>query len=720
MKRILLAALVAFAVAPNGGAPAQAQISAAIGKPLPSADMPAGQVSVRVVAGSPSAPVSGTEVTLLVNGTPQIARTDSAGRAFFKDLPAGAKLQAKAVDEDKKEIASEEFTAPSDSGVRVMLTTRPWNPGGGAGMTGGEGGAMPNPRQMSGEPRPEDKDPPGSLTVRLSYDDFKDAPPVGVPVALVGYSADDSVKFARVESDKEGRATFTGLDRTGATSYFAMTLLPRGTGVDRLSSTPAVLDPRVGVRLILSGEKRSSTAPNVDDLTKLEKQEVAVPAGKVRIALEGGVEDQEIRLIDAESKTVLGRGRPQLGKPNPQDIQASAQFSAKPDLEAGTLDVLVHGGGGGDDRPLSDVSIKVVAANADGVPAPDAVALADLQTTDNGQARTKIAKLDVPLVATILINGKPLTSKPFDLVKSGGQLVVEAHWDSAGKPEAMFDLVPRPGQVVFAETSMHGNLYRSLPFQPVTDRGSSATLFIFPRILFTFSITSRLDDEYLAVNGRFELSNNSWVPYSGGPDGVMVPLPKGFTGGLVAEMDQADVAIEPKEGFRIIRPIAPGTKQFHGAFSLPVDDGSVSWSMDLPWGAFNSGMEILQVPGMSVDTPKGADGQVMNVPQGSFFVMPRIQILPKQAMVLTIHGLPQPAKWRVWVPRIIGSLVVLLIIGGVVFAMVRSKSDLAGRGARRQQLLDALVAMEKAGSTNQARKDELIKELEELWDDGPT
>ena len=116
-------------------------------------------------------------------------------------------------------------------------------------MGGGEGGAMPNPRQMSGEPRPEDQDPPGSLTVRLTYDDFKDAqPPAGVPVVLVGYSSDDSVKFSRVESDKDGRATFTGLDRSGGTSYFAMTLLPRGSGVERLISTPAVLDASEAAR----------------------------------------------------------------------------------------------------------------------------------------------------------------------------------------------------------------------------------------------------------------------------------------------------------------------------------------------------------------------------------------------------------------------------------------------------------------------------------------
>src|SRR5690606_31337360 len=121
----------------------------------------------------------------------------------------------------------------------------------------------------------------------------------------------------------------------------------------------------------------------------------------------------------------------------------------------------------------------------------------------------------------------------------------------------------RPGQVFVAETTMHGQLYRSMPFQPVPHTGTRVSLFIFPRILFTFSLTSRVDDEYLAVNGRFEVSNNAWAPYApAGSDGLVIPLPKGFVGGLVAEKDQNDVALMPGEGFRIIRPLAPGQKQF--------------------------------------------------------------------------------------------------------------------------------------------------------------
>lgn len=704
MKRILIAMLVAVSAAP-----AAAQTAAAIGKPLPSPDLEQGTVSVRVIAGSPSSPVSNTEVTLSVNGTPQVARTDDAGRAFFKNLPAGAQLQAKVLDEDKKEITSDPFTL-GDSGVRLMLTTRPWNPGAGMGM-GGPGGAMPEPRQMSGEPRPEDKDPPGTLTVRLTYDDFKDAPPVDVPVALVGYKADDSVTYQVAKSDKEGRATFTKLDRSGATAYFAMTLLPRGTGVDRLASTPAVLDARVGVRMILSGDKRNSTAPNIDDLTRLEKQENPPPAGKVRVNLLGGVENAEVRLVDAETKNVIGRTKPQQGPPNPQDISGQERFDGKPDMPTGTLDVVVHGGGGRDDKPMPDITVKVLPAAEDTPP------YAESQTADDGKAHFATLPKAGQLVVQLSINGKPITTKPFELAKSGGVVDVEVHWDTEGQPEALFDLIPRPGQVVYAETTMGGHLYRSAPLQPVTDRGSNTTLFIYPRILFTFSLTSRIDDEYLAVNGRFELSNYSWAPYVGGPDGLLVPLPKGFVGGLVAEKDQGDVALEPTEGFRIVRPIAPGTRAFVGAFSLPVDGGSVRWNWDLPFGAFNSGIEFMKVPGMNVVTPPGVQGQEMTVPQGTFYVLPRVQIMPRQSMVMTITGLPSKPAWAVWLPRIIGAFVIVLILGGVAFAFVARKPDTAGRAARRQQLLDALVAMDKAGSKNEKRREELLGELESLWDD---
>src|SRR5262249_33877945 len=156
-----------------------------------------------------------------------------------------------------KEITSESFPVPSDQGARLMLSTKPFEPGGGGAPFAGGAGGMPEPRQMSGEPRPEPADAPGTYTVRLTYDDFKDAaPPAGIQVALVGYSANDNVDLQLGKTDKDGRYAFTGLDRSGATSYFAMAQLPRGPGVDRMISSPAIPDSHAGIRLVLSAEKR--------------------------------------------------------------------------------------------------------------------------------------------------------------------------------------------------------------------------------------------------------------------------------------------------------------------------------------------------------------------------------------------------------------------------------------------------------------------------------
>ena len=97
-KLALLCAVALGGVALNA-APAAAQMAAALGKPLPSPDLPVGTVSVRIVAGSAASPVVGTDVTLVVNDTPRVARTDSAGRATFGGLPAGAKVIAHVTDE---------------------------------------------------------------------------------------------------------------------------------------------------------------------------------------------------------------------------------------------------------------------------------------------------------------------------------------------------------------------------------------------------------------------------------------------------------------------------------------------------------------------------------------------------------------------------------------------------------------------------------------------
>src|SRR5262249_34207203 len=157
-------------------------------------------------------------------------------------------------------------------------TTKPWQGGAGGAPFAGGGAGMPQPRSMSGQARGDQADPAGQITVRVTYDDFADSPE-GVPITLVGYSADDTTSYQVQISDKQGRAQFRDLDRSGGTSYFAMALLPRNGAVDRLTSEHIVLDAQVGRRLVLSSEKRSSTAPAIDDFAKFDPA-VPTPAGK--------------------------------------------------------------------------------------------------------------------------------------------------------------------------------------------------------------------------------------------------------------------------------------------------------------------------------------------------------------------------------------------------------------------------------------------------------
>jgi hypothetical protein len=707
--------LCALAIA-LAAAPAAAQPAAALGHPLPAQELATGTVSVRVIAGSPTKNVIGVDVTLDVNGTPRQARTDAGGRAIFKDLPAGATVQAKIVDEDKKEVASDAFPLPADSGVKVMLTTRPMQAGmGGAPFAGGAGGGMPEPRVLSGQPRPEQADPAGTYTVRVTYDDLKEAtPPANVPVVLVGYGSDDSVKVQVKKTGDDGRVQFTDLDRSGGTSYFAMAELTRGSSTDRLFAQPIVMLPQVGIRVLLSSAKRDSAAPPIDDL---DANGEAVPAGKVRVTLEGVPENEPIALVDAATGTVIAKTAIGEGPPDPTAISGGAPFEARPDLPAGTLAVDAHGGPGSAMNPLPHIAVRVFPADQ-AEPGEDAIAA---ETDAEGNA--KISVMGAQLKAVLTINGRDFMVPAFDLSQAGGALHVTAQWTS--KPEAAFDYVPRADQVVYAETLMRGQRYRTRPFVGVPERGAHVVMQILPRLLFSFSLTSRSEDQFLNVQGRFELYNNSWAPYSGGPDGVLLPLPKGFKAGILAEQDQADIAVVPNEGFRIVRPVPPGGKRFLGGFSLPVEDGTAEWKLDLPFGAYQSGIEIMQVPGMSIKTPPNVTASTETDARGKWYVLPRITILPNQSMVMAVSGMPSTPGWSIWVPRLVALLVVALMLGGLGLAIARRRTvvaapDGADRAKRRQQLLDELVELERGERTpkEDRRREVLLGELERLWDEG--
>jgi cytochrome c biogenesis protein CcmG, thiol:disulfide interchange protein DsbE len=298
MKRLLVIASLIFVL----GSVASAQPAAVLGQPLPPPDLDVGAISVRVVAGSPTAPVAHLTVTLVVGGQLHTAVTDAAGRAQFTGIAAGASVFARIIASDGLAHTSRTFMVPTAGGTRVMLSTEAWQPV----------STLPSAREVSGMARPDSKIPAGSLVVGVTYDDLKDPkPPANVAVALVGYAADDTIAVITQRTDPAGDARFTGLDQTGATAYFAMTQLPRKGLDDRLIGGPVALDATAGVRLVLSGELRTATAAAVDDLAHLVEQDATVRAGKIVVRLEGALPEGEhaVSLVDATSGKVVASGK---------------------------------------------------------------------------------------------------------------------------------------------------------------------------------------------------------------------------------------------------------------------------------------------------------------------------------------------------------------------------------------------------------------------------
>jgi hypothetical protein len=89
------------------------------GVPLPSSELPAGTLTVRVIRGSLSNLVVDQQVELQGDST-ATTKTNDAGRAEFTGLKPGARIKAVVV-VDGERVESQEITMPPTAGVRVML-----------------------------------------------------------------------------------------------------------------------------------------------------------------------------------------------------------------------------------------------------------------------------------------------------------------------------------------------------------------------------------------------------------------------------------------------------------------------------------------------------------------------------------------------------------------------------------------------------------------------
>jgi hypothetical protein len=90
------------------------------GIPRPVTDLPDGSISVRVIRGELSNNLTNQPVELRVGGKVLTAKTDESGRAQFDKVTPGATVKA-STDVGAEHLESQEFAAPAQGGVRLML-----------------------------------------------------------------------------------------------------------------------------------------------------------------------------------------------------------------------------------------------------------------------------------------------------------------------------------------------------------------------------------------------------------------------------------------------------------------------------------------------------------------------------------------------------------------------------------------------------------------------
>lgn len=358
---LLLAAPAA--AAPPPGMPDPRQMS---GIPRPDPQIPAGEITVRVLRGGFDAPALDATVELELRSADgklaelRAATAGNQGRAHFRDLGAFAGGQAVArVTLDGETIRSQQIDVRADSGTAVML------------VKGAPKGDPTQELSLPGIVFAFDKTTPGSLMVGV-FDLGSRKGLTKLPVHLDITTADGTTETRTLESGEMGQASFDGLVD-----------LPPGATLQ----VRAQLDPE--------GEPHKSMRFTVDP-TKGQ----AVVLARGRLAAAGGNPHQG---GEAGGDPHAPAGRQPLPPPR-----------VAPELPPGTVNVLVVDS---NDQPLSGQPLTIVKRDFSGTEVPFA-----LETGKNGVAVAEGLPVvnDALYYVRVPYDDAPWTSGFFGLDERGG------------------------------------------------------------------------------------------------------------------------------------------------------------------------------------------------------------------------------------------------------------------------------------------------------------
>jgi hypothetical protein len=263
-------------------------------------------------------------------------------------------------------------------------------------------------------------------------------------------------------------------------------------------------------------------------------------------------------------------------------------------------------------------------------------------------------------------------------------------------------------KVYIAEVGAEGRLFRSSPFM-LAAAGARRMILAHDKLLLAFQGGGQVDDDDMGFELSLVVANLTGVPYDAGAEGVLVPLPLGFTSAQVKDDDPAKRAsIESGAGVRLRGVVPPGQRETVVQFALPIRDGRVSFEMPAPLGIFQSQMFIAKSGGMVLAPRDGVTTapKIERADDGrEYYALSDVTVAPGGTLAFEVAGLPVPAKWQDWGRALAGVIVIVLVALAVVVAARRPRPGRRAAApaqrrqelyARRDRLYAELVALERA------------------------
>jgi hypothetical protein len=250
-------------------------------------------------------------------------------------------------------------------------------------------------------------------------------------------------------------------------------------------------------------------------------------------------------------------------------------------------------------------------------------------------------------------------------------------------------------------------VYRSTPFMMNDKAGVQRMILVYDELLFAVQGGAQPEDDKMWFELTMTLANVASSPADPGPDGLVLPLPTGFSNAKVQE-ENGPFKIVPGKGLVSPGPVPPGQLSTTVQFALPVVDGRCEFEMAAPYGMFQSSIAI--VKGSKTVVSAAQIGKAPRVQRSDdmreYYVLDGFVVSPGESLRFTVAGLPMVPAWHGPAKTLAGVIVVMLIALALAVALMGKRGAAVSRpvdaqaqrrelGQRREKLYAELVALER-------------------------